>query len=154
MISSRRWLFRSATSVRSITSFGTSPSTPALISCSEPMIEVSADHKRLLQVMTNLLSNAAKFSPEGEVVEITTEEQADWLRVAVHDRGPGIPEAFRPRVFGRFNQADSTASRQKGGTGLGLAICKRMVEMMHGRIGFQDREGGGTTFWFELPRHA
>jgi signal transduction histidine kinase len=116
--------------------------------------EVSADHKRLLQVMTNLLSNAAKFSPEGEVVEITTEEQADWLRVAVHDRGPGIPEAFRPRVFGRFNQADSTASRQKGGTGLGLAICKRMVEMMHGRIGFQDREGGGTTFWFELPRHA
>ena len=116
--------------------------------------EVTADHKRLLQVMTNLLSNAAKFSPEGEVVEISTEERADCLRVAVHDRGPGIPEAFRARVFGRFNQADSTTSRQKGGTGLGLAICKRLVEMMQGRIGFQDREGGGTTFWFELPRHA
>jgi PAS domain S-box-containing protein len=116
--------------------------------------EVTADHKRLLQVMTNLLSNAAKFSPEGEVVEITTEERADWLRVAVHDRGPGIPESFRARVFGRFNQADSTTSRQKGGTGLGLAICKRLVEMMQGRIGFQDREGGGTSFWFELPRHA
>jgi PAS domain S-box-containing protein len=116
--------------------------------------EVTADHKRLLQVMTNLLSNAAKFSPEGEVVEITTEELADCLRVGVHDRGPGIPEAFRARVFGRFNQADSTTSRQKGGTGLGLAICKRLVEMMQGRIGFQDREGGGTTFWFELPRHA
>src|SRR4051812_22045601 len=116
--------------------------------------EVTADHKRLLQVMTNLLSNAAKFSPEGQVVEITTEERPDCLRVAVHDRGPGIPEAFRARVFGRFNQADSTTSRQKGGTGLGLAICKRLVEMMQGRIGFQDREGGGTTFWFELPRHA
>ena len=116
--------------------------------------EVSADHKRLLQVMTNLLSNAAKFSPEGEVVEITTEELAECLRVGVHDRGPGIPEAFRARVFGRFNQADSTTSRQKGGTGLGLAICKRLVEMMQGRIGFQDRPGGGTTFWFELPRHA
>jgi PAS domain S-box-containing protein len=116
--------------------------------------EVTADHKRLLQVMTNLLSNAAKFSPEGEVVEITTEELADCLRVGVHDRGPGIPEGFRARVFGRFNQADSTTSRQKGGTGLGLAICKRLVEMMQGRIGFQDREGGGTTFWFELPRHA
>jgi PAS domain S-box-containing protein len=116
--------------------------------------EVTADHKRLLQVMTNLLSNAAKFSPEGQVVEITTEELADCLRVGVHDRGPGIPEGFRARVFGRFNQADSTTSRQKGGTGLGLAICKRLVEMMQGRIGFQDREGGGTTFWFELPRHA
>jgi PAS domain S-box-containing protein len=116
--------------------------------------EVTGDHKRLLQVMTNLLSNAAKFSPEGEVVEITTEEIPSWLRVAVHDRGPGIPEAFRSRVFGRFNQADSTTSRQKGGTGLGLAICKRLIEMMHGRIGFEDRRGGGTTFWFELPQHA
>ena len=116
--------------------------------------EVNADRKRLLQVMTNLLSNAAKFSPEGEVVDITTEESVDGLRVGVHDRGPGIPEAFRARMFGRFNQADSTTSRQKGGTGLGLAICKRLVEMMHGRIGFEDRPGGGTTFWFELPRHA
>ena len=117
-------------------------------------VEVNADRKRLLQVMTNLLSNAAKFSPEGEVVEITTEEDGWSLRIAVHDRGPGIPEAFRPRIFGRFNQADSTTSRQKGGTGLGLAICKRLIEMMDGRIGFEDREGGGTTFWFELPRHA
>jgi PAS domain S-box-containing protein len=116
--------------------------------------QVNADHKRLLQVMTNLLSNAAKFSPEGQMVEISTEQVADSVRVAVHDRGPGIPEAFRGRIFGRFTQADSTASRQKGGTGLGLAICKRLIEMMQGRIGFHDREGGGTTFWFELPRHA
>jgi signal transduction histidine kinase len=115
--------------------------------------QVTGDHKRLLQVMTNLLSNAAKFSPEGEVVEISTEPAAGGLRVAVHDRGPGIPEAFRARMFGRFNQADSTTSRQKGGTGLGLAICKRLVEMMQGHIGFQDRDGGGTTFWFDLP-HA
>ncbi|MFN2645844.1 MAG: sensor histidine kinase [Burkholderiales bacterium] len=115
---------------------------------------LSADHKRLLQVMTNLLSNAAKFSPEGEVVQITAEEEGRWIRIAVHDRGPGIPEAFRSRIFGRFNQADSTTSRQKGGTGLGLAICKRLIEMMQGRIGFQDRAGGGTTFWFELAAHA
>ena len=118
------------------------------------VVEVNADRKRLLQVMTNLLSNAAKFSPEGEVVEISTQEDGWSLRIGVHDRGPGIPEAFRPRIFGRFNQADSTTSRQKGGTGLGLAICKRLIEMMRGRIGFEDRPEGGTTFWFELPRHA
>lgn len=114
---------------------------------------VRADRKRLLQVMTNLLSNAAKFSPEGGVVEISTEDAGPSVRVAVHDRGSGIPDAFRARIFGRFTQADSTATRQKGGSGLGLAICKRLIELMHGRIGFDDRPGGGSTFWFELPRH-
>ena len=114
---------------------------------------VLADRKRLLQVMTNLLSNAAKFSPEGDAVEIRMQERGPDVRVEVHDHGPGIPEAFRGRIFSRFAQADSTASRQKGGTGLGLAICKRLVEIMHGRIGFDDRPGGGTAFWFELPRN-
>jgi PAS domain S-box-containing protein len=114
---------------------------------------VHADRKRLLQVMTNLLSNGAKFSPEGGAVEVTMEETGASVRVGIHDRGPGIPEAFRARIFGRFAQADSTTARAKGGTGLGLAISKRLVEMMQGRIGFEPREGGGTTFWFELPRH-
>jgi PAS domain S-box-containing protein len=117
-----------------------------------PGRHVLADRKRLLQVMTNLLSNAAKFSPERDAVEIRMTESRSYVRIEVQDRGPGIPEAFRARIFGRFAQADSTASRQKGGTGLGLAICKRLVEMMRGRIGFEDRAGGGTTFWFELPR--
>ena len=119
-----------------------------------PERTVHADRKRLLQVMTNLLSNAAKFSPEGAVVDITTADVGRNVRISVHDRGSGIPEAFRSKIFGRFTQADSTATRQKGGTGLGLAICKRLIELMHGHIGFEDRPGGGTTFWLELPRHA
>jgi signal transduction histidine kinase len=72
-------------------------------------------------------------------------------RVSVGDRGPGIPEQFRGRIFSRFAQADSALTRQKGGTGLGLAICKRLVEAMNGRIGFEDRDGGGTFFFFEIP---
>ena len=116
-----------------------------------PPVRVEADPKRLVQVATNLLSNAAKFSPEGGTVDITMELKDASVRVGVHDRGPGIPEAFRGRIFSRFAQADSTATRQKGGTGLGLAICKRLIELMHGSIGFEDRPGGGTTFYFELP---
>jgi len=117
-------------------------------------VNVNADRKRVHQIMTNLLSNAVKFSPEGGTVEVTMERVADkLLRVGVHDQGSGIPEEFRSRIFGRFAQADMSHTRPKGGTGLGLAICKRLVEMMGGRIGFLDRTGGGTTFWFELPTH-
>ncbi|HEU4603780.1 MAG TPA: PAS domain-containing sensor histidine kinase, partial [Steroidobacteraceae bacterium] len=114
-------------------------------------VKVEADPKRLIQVVTNLLSNAAKFSPAGGTVDVTLRVEGPRVRVAVNDRGPGIPESFRARIFSRFAQADSTATRQKGGTGLGLAICKRLIELMHGSIGFEDRPGGGTTFYFELP---
>ena len=114
-------------------------------------VRVTADRKRVLQVMTNLLSNAAKFSPEGSTVLVTATLHEEYVRVGVHDSGPGIPESFRNRIFGRFAQADMSHTRQKGGTGLGLAICKRLLEMMGGRIGFDDRAGGGTVFWFDLP---
>jgi PAS domain S-box-containing protein len=116
----------------------------------QPMT-VYADKKRLIQIMTNLMSNASKFSPEGGTVEVQLEQLDNMARVSVMDRGSGIPPEFRPRIFGRFAQADSAATRQKGGTGLGLAICKRLIELMGGRIGFSDRAGGGTTFFFELP---
>jgi signal transduction histidine kinase len=118
---------------------------------SVPDVRLRVDRKRLMQVMTNLLSNAAKFSPEGASVEVSTRRVDGVVRVEINDRGPGIPEDFRNRIFTRFAQADSTTTRNKGGTGLGLAICKRLIELMEGRIGFHDRPGGGTTFHFELP---
>ena len=116
-------------------------------------IKVEADPKRLMQVVTNLLSNAAKFSPAGGTVDVTLQQVTGArVRVAVHDHGPGIPESFRPRIFSRFAQADSTATRQKGGTGLGLAICKRLIELMHGSIGFEDRPGRGHHVLLRIAR--
>ena len=116
-----------------------------------PKLNVRADRKRLMQVMTNLLSNAAKFSPPGGAVEVSAAIEGATVRVSVSDRGPGIPEKFRGRIFGRFAQADSADSSIKGGAGLGLAICKRLIELMQGHVGFEDRPGGGTSFFFDLP---
>ncbi|WP_448561266.1 PAS domain S-box protein [Trichothermofontia sp.] len=117
-------------------------------------VRVNADPDRLLQVLTNLLSNAAKFSPTGSVVEVSAqrlESRTDWVRVAVRDYGPGIPAAFIPHIFQKFAQADSSNTRQKGGTGLGLSITKAIVERLGGTIGFETEPGIGTTFYFDLP---
>lgn len=114
-------------------------------------VTVKVDANRLLQVMANFLSNAAKFSPPHSVVEIIVSSDERRCRVAVKDRGPGIPQDFQPRIFQRFSQADSSDSRTKGGTGLGLAISKALIEQMGGVIGYDTVPGGGTTFYFELP---
>lgn len=120
----------------------------------EPGLRVIGDPNRLLQLMANLLSNAAKFSPPEGVVEVSVERHGCNARICVLDHGPGIPEEFRPRVFHRFAQADSSSSRLKGGTGLGLSISKALVENMGGRIGFvtaTEGAGRGTTFHVDLP---
>ena len=80
-------------------------------------------------------------------------QAGDRFELSVVDSGLGIAPADQARVFEEFQQVDNTSTRKKGGTGLGLAICKRLIELMDGTIGFSDREGGGTTFWFELPIH-
>ncbi len=114
--------------------------------------EVRADTDRLAQVVGNLLSNAIKFSPRGEEVVVGVSERDDAIRVTVRDHGPGIPDEFKPRVFEKFAQADSTDTRQKGGTGLGLSIVEQIVKRFGGEIGFESEVGVGTLFFVELPR--
>ena len=113
---------------------------------------VIGDEHRILQVLANLLSNAAKFSPVGAAVEVAIAPLAsNYVRVSVRDHGPGIPEQFKARVFQKFSQADGSDSRAKGGTGLGLSISKAIIERLGGRIGYESCGDAGTTFYFELP---
>ncbi|MBX9690430.1 MAG: PAS domain S-box protein [Candidatus Obscuribacterales bacterium] len=113
--------------------------------------KISCDKDRILQVLANLLSNAIKFSPEGESVSLSLSASAGFLRFSVCDNGCGIPESQVHKLFGRFQQLDSSDSRQQGGTGLGLAISKAIVEQHHGEIGLESRYGEGSIFWFDLP---
>ncbi|MFT4254780.1 MAG: CHASE3 domain-containing protein [Caulobacter sp.] len=112
---------------------------------------VRGDADRLSQVAANLLSNAAKFSPAGGVVEVRVHApRPDVLRFCVRDHGPGVPEAFRDRIFSKFAQADASDTRQKGGTGLGLAISREIIQRHGGRLWFESEPGQGATFQFEL----
>ncbi|MDP2238950.1 MAG: response regulator [Burkholderiales bacterium] len=116
-----------------------------------PGVQVKVDSDRLAQVLANLLSNAAKFSPSGADVMVTVTRNETWARISVSDCGPGIPVEFISRIFQKFSQADSSDTRQKSGTGLGLNITKAIVEHMEGRISFTSNPGAGTTFHVDLP---
>ena len=113
--------------------------------------KVRADRSRLIQVLTNLISNACKFSPAGSAVTVSMAIEDKWALIRVIDQGPGIPNEFRSRIFQRFAQAEAARNHQKSGTGLGLSISKAMVEKMGGRIGYDSIEGQGATFHVRLP---
>lgn len=112
---------------------------------------VRGDADRLMQVLSNLLSNAAKFAPAGSSVDVSIEPRSNCTRISVRDYGPGIKPEFRGRIFQRFAQADSSDRRNRGGSGLGLSIAKAIVERHGGKIGLRTPKGGGACFWFELP---
>ena len=112
---------------------------------------VNGDPDRLVQVFTNLISNAIKFSPAGREVRVQLSTSDSTAIVSIADQGPGIPPEFRDRIFGKFQQAAHSGTRTTGGTGLGLAIARAIVDQHGGSIRFESRHGAGTTFIVELP---
>ena len=117
----------------------------------EPKVYLYCDEDRTLQVLTNFLANAIKFSPKGSTITVECTTVGDKCRFAVTDQGPGLPKAEIHKLFGRFEQLRSTDGKQRPGSGLGLAIAKAIVEQHRGQIGVEQPETGGSTFWFSLP---
>ena len=117
----------------------------------EDMPEISGDRQRLEQVVTNILGNAIKYTPDGGHIAVTGGGSGRSVWVEVADDGIGIPEKDRDRIFDRFYRVDKARSRESGGTGLGLSIAKEIVERHHGSLRLVPREGRGTTIRLVLP---
>jgi PAS domain S-box-containing protein len=111
----------------------------------------AGDRDRLTQVLTNLISNALKFSPPEATVVVSTASCGGMVRFSVEDKGPGISKEDSGKLFGLFEQFSNNSSRTIKGSGLGLAISKSLVELHHGKIGYRTELGKGSTFWFEVP---
>ncbi len=117
----------------------------------EEGLELYCDEDRTLQVLTNFLANAIKFSPVGSTITVGCVAVGNRCRFSVTDHGPGLPKAEIHKLFGRFEQLRSTDGKQRPGSGLGLAIAKAIVEQHGGQIGVEQPDEGGSTFWFSLP---
>jgi two-component system phosphate regulon sensor histidine kinase PhoR len=113
--------------------------------------KVTADIGKLHDVLRNLVANASTYAPKGSTISVRIERAAEWVRIAIADDGPGIPEEDLPRIFERFYRVDKSRARDPGGTGLGLAIVKHLVELHGGHVRVENAATGGARFTIELP---
>jgi signal transduction histidine kinase len=112
---------------------------------------IAGDPDKVRQVLTNLVDNAVKYSPDGGAIRVTVKPNGRFVRFAVIDNGLGIPPAERERVFQKFYRLDPDQTRGVSGTGLGLYICRELVHRMGGRVSIESSVSGGSMFLVELP---
>jgi len=121
------------------------------LSSKQSNLFIYADRDRIIQCLTNLLSNGIKFSESGGTVKVTATAIGTHAQFEVSDHGRGIPEHKRNAIFERFQQVDTSDSRKRGGTGLGLSITRSIVEQHGGKIWLDSQLGVGSTFFFTVP---
>ncbi|WNS81416.1 ATP-binding protein [Domibacillus sp. DTU_2020_1001157_1_SI_ALB_TIR_016] len=137
--------------VEAIARFRTESSHPLVVVDEAANVQVEGDKERLAQVLTNVLGNAIKFSPDGGHVTLTLSNDENNVMVAIQDEGIGIPAEDIPKLFNKFQRIDNSARRKIGGTGLGLAICREIIEKHNGTITIESEEGKGTIVRLSLP---
>ncbi|WP_046174313.1 ATP-binding protein [Domibacillus indicus] len=137
--------------VEAVTRFRSENSHSLVVVDEAADVRVKGDKERLAQVLTNILGNAIKFSPDGGHVTLTLSNKENQLLVSVKDEGIGIPAEAVPKLFSKFQRIDNSARRKIGGTGLGLAICREIIEKHNGTITIESEEGKGTTVCVSLP---
>jgi signal transduction histidine kinase len=112
------------------------------------------DRGKTKQVLSNLVHNAVKFTPQGGTVTVSASSEDEWIKVRVSDTGIGIPEGELEKIFDRFYQVDSSLTRKVGGTGIGLSIAKEYVEMHGGKIWVESELSKGSAFTFTIPKRG
>ena len=113
--------------------------------------EVFADYQKIQQILYNLISNAIKYSPENDTVEISVSSNDEAFKITVHDNGIGIDKKYHGKIFAKFVQLDSAYTKKESSTGLGLTITKELVELHEGKISLMSEVNNGSTFIVEIP---
>ncbi|PZV16287.1 MAG: hypothetical protein DCF22_05680 [Leptolyngbya sp.] len=122
------------------------------VQCGAELPQVWGDRWQVSQVLVNFLSNAIKYSPNGQAIEVSaTVKQSGWVEIGVQDYGLGVPAADQPHLFNRFYRVKHGDRQNIEGTGLGLSLCKLLVENQGGKLGFESTHGAGSRFYFTLP---
>ncbi|ABE51659.1 sensor histidine kinase [Methanococcoides burtonii] len=139
-------------SLHNVTKHAKDKSIKIMVNCPDDVPAISTDKDKLIRIFVNLLTNAIKFTPEEGEVTVIVEDHEDYLQTSIKDNGIGILEEKRDKIFDKFYQVDSTATRKAGGTGLGLAIIKGIIDGQGGKIYLESETGKGSTFTFRLPK--